>query len=164
MQQITKILTGAVLMVAVIGTGSPGFGGGSDPEDVRKTVAAPPSASRFPRRVDLVVGFADIRRIDGDISTILLGNPGIVDASPVDSRMILLNGQAAGMTNMIVLDDSGDILADLMLYVSGRQPGTVTVRRALELQTYSCASGLCEGGTPRGAGLADTPALTSTQP
>ncbi len=166
MHQILKILAGTILMVAVSGTGSVVFGGGIDPEEGMATKAAPSSASRFPSKVELVVGFADILRINGDISTIVLGNPSIADASPVDSETILLNGQTSGMTNMIVLDENGEILADLMLYVSGRPPGTVTVRRALEPQIYSCASGLCDGGAPRGAENAgpDAPTLTSTLP
>lgn len=93
----------------------------------------------------LTVGFADIFRVEGAISTVVLGNPNIADATPMDAGTVLLNGRAAGTTNMMVLDESGDIIADLMLHVSSRQPGTVTVRRGLDAQVYSCATGLCDG-------------------
>ncbi|MGR3593968.1 MAG: pilus assembly protein N-terminal domain-containing protein [Limimaricola soesokkakensis] len=166
MLQFPKALA-AILMFAVIGTGSAGFSGGADLEEVTATEAASSSASRLPSKVELVAGFADILRIDGDISTILLGDPDIADASPVDSGTILLNGQAAGTTNMIVLDESGDILANLMLHVISRQPGTVTVRRALKPQIYSCGSGLCESGGPFGAeeaSPATAPAVAPSNP
>ena len=136
-------------------------GGVREAEPVSVTIAP-----RLPDRVRLTVGFADLLRIEGGVSTIVLGNPDIADASPLDAGTVLLTGRAAGATNMIVLDESGAVLADLMLYVSARQPGTVTVHRALSSQVYSCATGICEGLSAEGAGGTATsnaaPALASS--
>jgi hypothetical protein len=91
----------------------------------------------------LVVDFAVVMQIDGDIGSIVLGNAAIADAMVADGKMIVLTGNTVGMTNMIVLDANNQILAQFTLKVSGRKPGTVTVRRALEIQSYGCGSGLC---------------------
>jgi Flp pilus assembly secretin CpaC len=95
----------------------------------------------------LVVDFAVVMQIDGDIGSIVLGNAAIADAIVADGTTIVLTGKSAGMTNMIVLDTSNQIVAQMTVRVSGRKPGTVTVRRALEMQSYGCSSGLCTGST-----------------
>lgn len=95
----------------------------------------------------LVVDFAVVMQIDGEIGSIVLGNAAIADAMVADGTMIVLTGKSVGMTNMIVLDSGNQILAQMTLQVSGRKPGTVTVRRALEMQSYGCSSGLCTGSS-----------------
>lgn len=124
MQLFSKTLVAAVLATTLTGTAA----------------LAWPAES-----LELTVGFADILRVEGSISTVVLGNPNIADATPMDGGTVLLNGRAAGTTNMMVLSENGDVIADLMLHVSSRQPGTVTVHRALDVQVYSCATGLCDG-------------------
>jgi len=93
----------------------------------------------------LVVDFAVVLQINGDIGSIILGNAAIADAMVADGRTIVLTGNSVGMTNMIVLDAGNQILAQFTLQVTGRKPDTVTVRRALEIQSYDCSSGLCDG-------------------
>lgn len=110
---------------------------------------------------ELKVGFADILRVEGGISTVVLGNPDIADATPMDSGAILLNGRAAGTTNVMVLDESGNVIADLMLHVSSRQPGTVTVRRGMDAQVYTCTTGLCSDVLSRDGNAAPSPAMAS---
>lgn len=105
----------------------------------------------LPSTVELTVGFAEILRVEGTVSTIVLGEPAIADASPLDAGTILLTGRTAGTTNLIALDEAGQIIADLMLHVGSRQPGSVTVRRALDVQVYSCVTGLCDGSFPSDA-------------
>ena len=109
----------------------------------------------------LTVGFAEILRVDGTIGTIVLGEPAVADASPLDAGTILLTGRRAGTTNLIALDEGGGVLADLTLHVGARQPGTVTVRRALDVQVYECAAGLCQGPSPPSAGPAPPSAETA---
>lgn len=94
----------------------------------------------------LVVDFAMVLQVEGEIGSIVLGNAGIADALVTDGQMIVLTGKSVGMTNMIVLDTASRVLTQMTLQVSGRKPGTVVVRRALELQSYACSSGLCTSG------------------
>jgi len=111
-------------------------------EAISRSVAADASDT-----LALVVDFAVVMQIDGDIGSIILGNAAIADAMVADGRMIVLTGNSVGMTNMIVLDASNQILAQFTLQVTGRKPDTVTVRRALEIQIYDCSSGLCDGSS-----------------
>ena len=96
--------------------------------------------------VALIVDFAMVLQVEGEIGSIVLGNAGIADALFTDGQMIVLTGKSVGMTNMIVLDTGSRVLTQMTLQVSGRKPGTVVVRRALELQSYACSSGLCTAG------------------
>ena len=106
-------------------------------------VRTPASASAL-NLVPLMVDFAKIIQLDGDIGSIVLGNSAIADATLTNGRMIVLTGKSIGMTNMIILGVDNLMLAEMTLQVSGRKPGTVTVRRALDMQSYACETGLCK--------------------
>ena len=97
-----------------------------------------------PRTVLLIVDFAGILHIEGGMSVIAVGNPDVVAASLADPRTVILTGLLSGTTNLIALDDTGRVLADVMVRVSSRKPGMVTVRRGTQLRTYTCSSGLCD--------------------
>lgn len=130
---------------------SAAFGGGAEVISISPPPQTPGrvvGSVALPNTFELTVGFADILRIEGNVSTIVLGEPSIADASPLDAGTILLTGRTPGTTNLIALDESGNVLADLLLHVGSRQPGSVTVRRALDVQVYTCASGLCDGSSP----------------
>ncbi|MDO9527033.1 MAG: pilus assembly protein N-terminal domain-containing protein [Gemmobacter sp.] len=102
-------------------------------------------------KVVLAVDFVVVVPIGADIGTILLGNSAIADATLTDGRMIVLKGVAQGLTNLIVLDTEGNLLTDIVVQVSDRKPGTVTVRRAMVMQSYACADELCESTGSSGA-------------
>ena len=109
------------------------------------STAASESRTGSAETLALLVDFAFLVQIDGEIGSIVLGNASIADAMVADGTMIVVTGKSEGMTNMIVLDATNQILAQMTLQVSGHKPGTVTVRRALELQSYACSTVLCRG-------------------
>lgn len=111
-----------------------------------------------PGWVALAVDFIIILPIGADIGTILLGNSAIADATLTDGRMIVLKGVTKGMTNMIVLDTAGDKLVEIIVQVSDRKPGMVTVRRAMATQSYACLAGTCDGSGTPAAGASANPA------
>ncbi len=136
-------------------------------------------------RITLTVDFVVMVHIGGDIGTILLGNSGIADATLTDGKMIILKGVGPGVTNVIVLDTAGAKLAEFVVQVSDRKPGTVTVRRAMEVQSYVCLTGICESndstsnsfggsysgspsgsysGSPSGSSSATLPSIAATPP
>jgi len=107
----------------------------------------PPDVGTSPvsRVYFLTVDFAGILRIEGGMNTIAVGNPDIVDAKLANHRVVILTGRMAGTTNLIALDDTGRILADVVVHVSSQKPGMVTVRRGTQMRAYNCTIGLCEG-------------------
>lgn len=117
-------------------------------EPVRSTSQENSSVSAeatVPSELSLIVDFASILQIDGEMSAVAVGNPEIADASMADQRTVILTGRVAGVTNLIALNNAGQVLADVTVRVTSQKPGVVTVRRGTQVQTYSCTSAYCEG-------------------
>ena len=89
--------------------------------------------------VDLVIDFAKILQLKEPISTLIIGNPGIADATVQDDRTIVLTGKAAGMTNLIIINDDGEELANLLVRVASNVRRLTTVFYGSKRQTLSCA-------------------------
>ena len=107
-------------------------------------ISAQVSADKALSTVSLAVDFASVLRIDAAMSAIAVGKSEIVDASLANDQTIILTGRMVGTTNLIALDDSGAVIANVLVHVSAQKPGMVTVRRGVQLQSYNCGTGLCE--------------------
>lgn len=110
------------------------------------------------RQVDLLIDFAEILRIEGDVSVIVLGNANIADASVIAAGTIVLTGKAVGTTNVVVMRPDGGILSEFRVQVGAHKPGAVTVRRGLRPSSYACTTSSCQradGGSDTGT---DAPA------
>lgn len=120
-------------------------------------VAFPPTVSAVPvpvvpemvdpglRDLRIIVDFAAILYIEGGMSAVAVGNPAIANANLINHRTVIVSGHLAGTTNVVVLDETGRILADVTVYVTARKPGTVRERRGTEVEILNCTNGLCDG-------------------
>ncbi len=115
-------------------------------------------AADMPEELSLMVDFASILHIEGEMSAIAVGNPDIADASLADQKTVILTGRRAGITNIIALDVSGRILAEITVRVTSQKPNMVTVRRGTTIDSISCDSPNCSGTT---GGLANPPAISA---
>lgn len=88
----------------------------------------------------LVIGLdeAEIVRLDQPAGTIIVGNPAIADALVQSPELLVVTGKSYGSTNLIVLDQAGDKLAEFDLQVGGSQRNMVTVQRGANRYSYSC--------------------------
>lgn len=135
----------------VLSTALMAFGPGSVAADLTQVSlpqpepAIPAASEQDVRVLFLVVDFAGILQVEGEMTAIAVGNPKIVDTSMANHRTVILTGLMAGTTNLIALNDAGAVLADVTIHVGSQKPGTVTVRRGTQMQAYSCTTGLCEG-------------------
>ena len=93
--------------------------------------------------VDVTIDFAKVMRLDQPAHTIIIGNPGIADASVEDEKTLILTGKTAGTTNLIVLDTAGDEILNTSLRVSSDIRQLTTVFYGASRQTFSCAP-VCE--------------------
>jgi Flp pilus assembly secretin CpaC len=93
--------------------------------------------------VEVTIDFAKVMRLSRPAETIVIGNPGIADASVEDESTIVLTGKAAGVTNMIVLDKAGEEVLHTVVRVSSDVRQLTTVFKAGQRQTFSC-SPVCE--------------------
>jgi len=89
--------------------------------------------------VDLVIDFAKILQLKEPIATLIIGNPGIADATIQDDQTIVLTGKAAGMTNLIAINDDGEELANVLVRVASNVRRLTTVFYGSKRQTLSCA-------------------------
>ena len=100
---------------------------------------------------------AQLLRLPGGVSTIVIGNPLIADATLQAGGLLVVTGKGYGSTNLLALDRSGRILLDKQLQVIKPRTGDyVVVQKGMDTETYSCTP---ECG-PR-VTLGDTPAYFS---
>jgi Flp pilus assembly secretin CpaC len=109
------------------------------------TVAAEPG-------IEVVMNQAKIIKLTQDASTIVVGNPEIVDATVQDARTIVLTGKGFGVTNMVILDPEGKAVVDEPIYVSRNDDKSLRVYRRSNVQTLSCTP-FCEGAYKSAAEL-----------
>ncbi len=67
--------------------------------------------------VDIMLGKAEMVDLGGDVADVLVANPSIVDVMAVKSDRLYLVGAALGDTNIIALDEEGNILKKLNIHV-----------------------------------------------
>lgn len=67
--------------------------------------------------VELMLGKADIINISGEIADVLVADPSVVDVMAVKSNRLYLVGSALGDTNIMALDDQGNILKKFNVHV-----------------------------------------------
>jgi len=80
---------------------------------------------------------ARITRLPERVSTIVIGNPLIADASLQASGLMVLTGKGYGMTNLVALDRQGTVLSEFLIQVKG-PIDTVVVYRGDTRESYSC--------------------------
>lgn len=102
--------------------------------------------------IDLTIDFAKLMKLSRPATTIVIGNPGIADATVEENDTLVLTGRAAGVTNLIVLDENGEEVTNATVRVSSdvRQLTTVFYgvprpkdKQPFERHTFSCAP-VCE--------------------
>lgn len=104
-------------------------------------LAAPGALAKEP--ILISVDHAKVMRISRPADTVIIGNPAIADATIKDSLTLILTGRSFGTTNLIVLDDAGQPIADELLTVQSQDELQVTVFRRSTRETFSCTP-ICE--------------------
>jgi Flp pilus assembly secretin CpaC len=89
--------------------------------------------------VSVKVNMARILRISTPAATVIIGNPGVADVTIQDPQTLVLTGKSYGQTNLIVLDDIGNPIADTLIEVVQAQADLVTVYMGNARTTLACA-------------------------
>jgi hypothetical protein len=95
---------------------------------------------------------AKLVKLPERVSTIVIGNPLIADASVQAGGLMVVTGKGYGITNLIALDRTGSVLMEKLVEVEG-PADVVVVYRGVDRETYSCTPN-CE----RRITLGDNPA------
>lgn len=102
-------------------------------------LVAAPAAAFAAETVIVMLDQAKIVRLPEKVQTVVVGNPGIADVTVQKNGVLVVTGKSYGVTNVIALDTSGNMLAESMIRVEAPTDTVVTVQRGLERQSYSCA-------------------------
>ena len=86
----------------------------------------------------LVADRAKIIRIAGEISSVIVGNPAFADVS-VQKKFLIVHGRNFGQTNILILDEQGETLADLNVTVIKGPDRNISVYRGGSKASYACA-------------------------
>ena len=96
-----------------------------------------------PAKADTISVYVDQARVvklPERVSTIVIGNPLIADATLQGGGILVVTGKGYGSTNLLALDRSGRVLLDKSVQVSG--PGSkdlVVVYKGVDRESYSCS-------------------------
>lgn len=89
--------------------------------------------------ISVNMNMARVLRISAPAATVIVGNPGIADVTIQDPMTLILTGKSYGQTNLIVLDASGEPIADTLVEVMQMQAGVMTVYQGQSRTTLTCA-------------------------
>lgn len=89
--------------------------------------------------VTVKVNMARVLRIGAPAATVIVGNPGVADVTIQDPQTLILTGRSFGHTNLIVLDNVGNPIADIVIEVVMSQAGLMTVYQGAARTTLACA-------------------------
>ncbi len=106
-------------------------------------LAAAGGAAAKDEEISVIIDFAKVMKLSEPAHTIIIGNPGIADASIGDEQTLILTGKTAGTTNLIVLDEKGKEIVNSVIRVSSDIHQLTTVFFGASRQTFSCAP-VCE--------------------
>ena len=88
--------------------------------------------------VSVQVNMARILRIDAPAATVIIGNPGVADVTIQDPQTLVLTGKSYGVTNLIILNSSGNPIADTMIEVTQDLSSVVTMYAGAARQSFNC--------------------------
>jgi Flp pilus assembly secretin CpaC len=89
--------------------------------------------------LNVSVDQATLIRLDRHGAEVIIGNPSIADVSVQSSKLLVLTGKSAGLTNLIVLDGSGKEVLNEKIIVSADNNQLITVSRGASRETYTCS-------------------------
>jgi hypothetical protein len=124
---------------------------------------APMQSASAQEGVALAPGAVLILRTDRVVKTIVIGVPEVADAAVATARTVVVTGKAAGRTEIVLLDESGDEIMHKDVRVG---PKTVSMRELGargEVTTYECDRS-CSAVPPKGPVSMGVEAMRSPTP
>jgi hypothetical protein len=88
--------------------------------------------------ITVVLDQAQLVKLPDKVSTVVIGNPSIADASVQAGGTMVITGKGYGVTNVILLDRAGTVLMEKSVEVRGAGANVIVVYRGVDQFTYSC--------------------------
>ena len=109
------------------------------PPAAAPATASVPSPSGERGQLSVAVDRAKVIRLPERTQTVVVGNPAIADLAIQKTGVVVLTGKSYGVTNLIALDGTGNMLAESVVNVTAPADGTLLVQRGFERQSYTCS-------------------------
>lgn len=81
---------------------------------------------------------ARVLKLDRPVAKVIVGNSEVADVTVADATTIVLTGRSFGTTNLVLLDQDGNAIADERVLVSIDEGNTVRVFKQTERTVLSC--------------------------
>lgn len=81
---------------------------------------------------------AQVMRIDRPAAIVVVGNPSIAEAS-VQDKFLFLHGRNFGTTNVVLIDNNGNQIADYEVTVQQGGSNNLAMFKAGAMYSYACA-------------------------
>ena len=103
-------------------------------------LAAPGAALAQSAAMNLAVDTSQRVAVRGAISSIIVANPQIADATVVDANTMFVTGKGYGSTQITAVDAIGRVLFESRIVVTAGQAGAVRVWRGAQVTEMACAA------------------------
>lgn len=92
---------------------------------------------------DLIVRYdqSQLLRLPRPVSDVIIGNPSIADVNVTGGNLLVVTGKTFGVTNIIALDESRNIIQDQRVIVQRDPARIVNLHKGSQRQSYTCAPG-----------------------
>lgn len=89
---------------------------------------------------DLIVRYdqSQLLRLPRPAAEIIVGNPSIADVTLQDGNLLIVTGKTFGITNVIALDASHNVIQDQRVMVERDDRRTVNLHKGSMRYTYAC--------------------------
>jgi Flp pilus assembly secretin CpaC len=81
---------------------------------------------------------AKVIKMPDKVSTVVVGNPLIADVTMQAGGIMVITGKGYGMTNVVALDRTGNVLMERSVEVGGPRDGVIVVYRGVDRESYNC--------------------------
>jgi len=100
-------------------------------------MAAPLPA--YAAQLAVAMNQSDVIHLEGTPATVIVTNPMVADASPLDGNLLVIHGRIFGTTSVIVLDADGNEILDATVTVRPAHQYAVALHRGPGTVNYACA-------------------------
>lgn len=113
------------------------------PFAIALTLACTSLSASWADEVILAAEHAEVIRLPGTASAVVVGNPSIADALVHDGRTLILTGRLQGRTNVIAIDRIGRVIFEAEVVVSNHNDNQIAMFRGPNRFTLSCGD-ICD--------------------
>jgi len=113
------------------------------PFAIALTLACTCLSASWADEVILPAEHAEVIRLPGTASAVVVGNPSIADALVHDGRTLILTGRLQGRTNVIAIDRIGRVIFEAEVVVSNHNDNQIAMFRGPNRFTLSCGD-ICD--------------------